>query len=351
MPFALTRFIPGPMVSVGCPTRMARRGPSCGSTAIVARAFGSTGWDNRTAPLFPVMTTDSEMPSDPICGMKVSPDTPFRAERGGQTYFFCCARCRDRFRGGREALPPTARPPVSETAAGAYLCPMHPEVRQDRPGDCPLCGMALEAAAAAEGPGGGENAERRDLTRRLTVAAVLTLPVFALAMAHMIPGLGRQTWAHGAVSRWLQFVLSAPVVGWAGWPFFRRAWRSIATRRPNMFTLISLGVGASFLFSTAALLMPQRFPSVAQHAGRIGIYFEAAAVIVVLALLGQVLELRARLRTGSSIRALMNLAPPTARCVAPANEAPRRCSSPASRPSTASLRLTSCCGPWSDRRC
>jgi Cu+-exporting ATPase len=201
-----------------------------------------------------------------------------------------------------------------------YTCPMHPEVRRDHSGDCPKCGMALEPATVASGSDEADNAELHDMTRRFWIAAALTLPVFVLAMAHMVPALGRQAWVKGDLSRWAQFALSTPVVFWAGWPFFRRGGRSLVTRHLNMFTLVSIGVGAAFIFSAVAMLLPGLFPRTMLHEGRVGVYFEAAGMITVLVLLGQVLELRARSRTGSAIKALLNLAPPTARQVAPGGD-------------------------------
>jgi Cu+-exporting ATPase len=191
---------------------------------------------------------------------------------------------------------------------------MHPEVEQDHPGNCPKCGMALEPktiSAAAD----DENPELADMAHRFWIAAGLTLPVFLLAMAHLVPSVAHQAWLTGDVTRWIQFVLSTPVVVWAGWPFFKRGWRSFVTRQLNMFTLIAMGVGTAYLFSAVAMLAPGVFPPSFAHGGKVGIYFEAAAVIVVLVLLGQVLELRARSRTGSAIRALLNLAPAKARVV------------------------------------
>ena len=196
--------------------------------------------------------------------------------------------------------------PADETF---YTCPMHPEIRQAGPGDCPKCGMALERKTASP----AESGELRDMTRRLWICAALALPVFIVAMAHLFPAVARQPWATGAVSRWMQFALSTPVVLWGGWPFFRRGWRSLITRRFNMWTLISVGVGAAFVTSAVAMLAPQIFPHTMSHGGHVPIYFEAAAVIVVLVLVGQVLELRARSRTGSALKALLNLAPPVAR--------------------------------------
>ena len=196
--------------------------------------------------------------------------------------------------------------------ATTYTCPMHPEIEQDHPGHCPICGMALEPKAAAAGSE-EENAELHDMTRRLWIGAVLSLPVFLLAMSHMFPAA--PDWMHSGWSRWVQFILSTPVVLWAGWPFFQRGWQSIVNRSPNMFTLIALGVSAAYSYSAAVLLLPQVFPASFSVQGEIGIYFEAAAVIIVLVLLGQVLELRARHRTGSALRALLGLAPTTARLV------------------------------------
>jgi len=203
------------------------------------------------------------------------------------------------------------------SAKAIYTCPMHPEVQQDHPGECPKCGMTLELKTAVPGTDDEKNAELRDMTRRFWIATALTLPVFVLAMAHLIPPMGRQPWVNGDPSRWLQFALATPVVWWAGWPFFMRGWRSVVTRHLNMFTLIAIGVGAAFVFSAVAMLMPGLFPPTMQHEGKVAIYFEAAAMVTALVLLGQVLELNARSRTGSAIKALLNLAPPIARKVAP----------------------------------
>lgn len=200
-----------------------------------------------------------------------------------------------------------------------YTCPMHPEIEQDHPGDCPKCGMALEPKTVTTNAE-EEDSELSDMTRRFWIGAALTLPVFLVAMAHLVPAWRHADWAVGDISRWGQFLLSTPVVLWAGWPFFVRGWRSVRNRSLNMFTLIALGVGAAYIFSAAALLIPQAFPPGSGHDGKPAIYFEAAAVITVLVLLGQVLELRARQRTSGAIKALLGLAPKTARRITSAGE-------------------------------
>jgi Cu+-exporting ATPase len=207
-------------------------------------------------------------------------------------------------------LNPAWKPPIKTI----YTCPMHPEVEQDHPGTCHKCGMALEPKTVTPEVE-EDDSELRDMTRRFWIGAALTLPVFVLAMAHMIPKLRHEEWLTGDVSRWVQFVFSTPVVAWAGWPFFKRGWRSIVTRHLNMFTLIAIGVGAAYVFSAVAMLAPGLFPPSFAHGGKVGIYFEAAAAIIVLVLLGQMLELRARSKTGNALRALLSLAPKTARIV------------------------------------
>jgi len=256
------------------------------------------------------------MAIDPICGMKVNEASSLRAELDGQTFYFCSDHCQQKFL----STPAAAKHKENPQGKAIYTCPMHPEVQQDHPGDCPKCGMTLELKTATVGTDDEENAELHDMTRRFWIAAALAVPVFFLAMAHLIPVLGRQPWVNSDASRWLQFALTTPVVCWAGWPFFKRGWRSIVTRHLNMFTLIAIGVGAAFVFSAVAMLLPSLFPPTMQHEGKVAIYFEAAAVIIVLVLLGQVLELRARSRTGSAIKALLNLAPPTARLLAPGGD-------------------------------
>jgi len=207
-------------------------------------------------------------------------------------------------------LNPAWKPPVKTI----YTCPMHPEVEQDHPGTCPKCGMALEPKTVTPEVE-EDDSELRDMTRRFWIGTALTLPVFIVAMAHIIPAWSHVEWLSGEVSRWGQFILGTPVVLWAGWPFFVRGWRSLVNRSLNMFTLIALGVGAAFAFSVAAMLFPQVFPPAVGHTGKTAIYFEAAAVITVLVLLGQVLELRARRRTSGAIKALLGLAPKMAHVV------------------------------------
>ena len=202
------------------------------------------------------------------------------------------------------------QPGNSGAAPVRYTCPMHPAVEQDHPGDCPICGMALEPVTMGAAEADAGNPELRDLTRRFWLSGALALPVFVLGMAHLAPALA--PFAGGTASRWIQFLLATPVVWWAGWPFFVRAARSVRTGRWNMFTLIAAGVGAAWTYSVVALFLPGWFPPAARSpGGMVGVYFEAAAAIIVLVLLGQVLELRARARTSGAIRALLDLAPPT----------------------------------------
>jgi len=203
-------------------------------------------------------------------------------------------------------------PTFREPAKTIYTCPMHPQIEQDHPGNCPICGMTLEPKNVVAG-NEEDNSELRDMTRRFWIGAVLSAPVFLLAMWHMLPSA--PNWVQQDPSRWAQFFLSTPVVLWCGWPFFQRGWQSILNRSLNMFTLIAIGVGAAYFYSAVVMLLPQIFPASFAAHGKIGVYFEAAAIITVLVLLGQMLELRARSRTGSAIRALLGLAPNTARII------------------------------------
>jgi Cu+-exporting ATPase len=248
---------------------------------------------------------------DPVCGMDVDPHTtPYRAEFRGRTYYFCSDGCRVSFEADPEKyLAPEERPPADVPEGTIYTCPMHPQIRQVGPGACPICGMALEPvmATAEEGP----NPELVDMTRRFWIGLALAVPVFLLEMAgHLFDisaTISLQT------SNWIQLALATPVVLWAGWPFFERGWRSLVTRNLNMFTLIALGTGVAWTYSVVATVAPGIFPeALREHGGAVAAYFEAAAVITVLVLLGQVLELRARARTSGAIRALLDLAPKTA---------------------------------------
>jgi len=256
------------------------------------------------------------MASDPICHMEVDEASALSAERDGQTYYFCCERCRTTFLGEAEPKPCHEGPAPchsrpEDAPTGAYFCPMCAGVESDEPGTCPRCGMALVAKVVGAGEG-EDDAELRDMRRRFRVAASLALPVFAIAMGPML-NVPVHRWLPEAASRWIEFALATPVVLWAGWPFFERGWRSIVTWNLNMFSLISIGTGAAYLFSVAALLFPEMFPDSFRTDGQVGLYFEAAAVIIALVLMGQVLELGAQRRTGAAIRELLDLAPPTAR--------------------------------------
>ncbi|MDB5593669.1 MAG: copper-translocating P-type ATPase [Hyphomicrobiales bacterium] len=249
---------------------------------------------------------------DLVCGMSVDPATAkHRTEHEGQSYFFCSAGCRHKFEAEPQRyLHPESRAAEPPAPKGTiFTCPMHPEIRQEGPGSCPICGMGLEPEmpSADSGP----NQELVDMTRRFWIALPLTLPVFLLEMgAHLFDW----HWLPQQTSNWVQLALATPVVLWAGWPFFVRAGQSLVTRNLNMFTLIALGTGVAYLYSIVATVAPQLFPAAFRHHdGSVPNYFEAAAVITVLVLLGQVLELRAREQTGSAIRALLDLAPKTAR--------------------------------------
>jgi len=248
--------------------------------------------------------------------MTVDPQkTAHHATHAGHDHHFCSAGCREKFVADPEHyLSPSVDRIVEAPAGSIWTCPMHPEIRQDHPGACPICGMALEPEMVTAGA--GPSAELTDMSRRFWVALVLTLPVFVLEMgAHLFPALHHLV--PMKLSIWIQFVLATPVVLWAGWPFFERAWASLKTRNLNMFTLIAMGTGVAWGYSVIATLMPDIFPAAFRASdGSVAVYFEAAAVITTLVLLGQVLELRARERTSGAIKALLNLAPKTARRIA-----------------------------------
>ena len=252
---------------------------------------------------------------DPVCGMKVDPATsPHRAEHAGHDYHFCSAKCLSKFVADPDQyLSPRA--PIEAPPGTIWTCPMHPDVRQDHPGACPICGMALEPAEV--GLDSGPSPETVDMTRRFWIGLVLALPVLALEMGgHIFPALHHLVPMR--LSTWIQLVLATPVVLWAGWPFFERGWASLKTRNLNMFTLIAMGTGVAWIYSMVAALAPGLFPPAFRNSdGTVAVYFEAAAVITVLVLLGQVLELRARERTSGAIKALLGLAPKTARRLLP----------------------------------
>jgi len=258
----------------------------------------------------------SQTVKDPVCGMDVDPTkTPHHAEQAGQAYHFCSANCLGKFVADpvKYVSPKPSLRAEAVAPCTIYTCPMHPQIRQSGPGSCPICGMALEPETpTAEAT---QNHELTDFTRRFWMGLVLTLPVFILEMGGHLTGMTHLV-GGPAVGNWIQLVLATPVVLWAGWPFFVRGWQSLVNRSLNMFTLIALGTGVAWMFSMVATLAPSIFPPAFRAAdGSVAVYFEAAAVIVVLVLLGQMLELRARERTGGAIRALLNLAPAVARRV------------------------------------
>jgi Cu+-exporting ATPase len=309
----------------------------------------------------PVGTTTVEpskpLATDPVCGMTVDPAKAASVEHEGAKFYFCCQGCATKFRAdpAKYLLPKQAVPLIQLTAKddakADYTCPMHPEVHNAGPGSCPKCGMALEPATieapssrteytcpmhpeiVRDAPGScpicgmaleprtvsvdEENPELVSMTRRFWVGAALTLPLLAVMVSDILPGHPIQHLLSGTLLGWLEFALATPVVLWAGWPFFERAWQSIVYRSPNMFTLIAIGSGSAYLYSVAAVVAPGIFPAAFRDmSGNLGLYFEAAAVITVLVLLGQVLELKARSQTSGAIKALLGLAPKTARRIA-----------------------------------
>jgi Cu+-exporting ATPase len=249
---------------------------------------------------------------DPVCGMTVKPDSVHVVEHAGQTYHFCSAKCRAKFEAEPQRYLQAAAEPAAATVATAgtiYTCPMHPEIRQPAPGNCPKCGMTLEPELPTLDD--GENPELVDFRRRFWWTLPLTVVVTTLAMAgHRLELLAPQN------QSWVELVLSAPVILWAGWPFFVRGMQSVLTRNPNMWTLIGSGTAAAFGYSVVATVAPEAFPASFADHGRVGVYFEAAAVIVSLTLLGQIFELRARSQTSAAIKSLLGLAPKTARRIA-----------------------------------
>ena len=291
---------------------------------------------------------------DPVCGMKIDPSSAMHLEYCRKTYFFCSSGCAAKFREMPEKyIQPkmaTAKPaaPVTPAKTNGYICPMHPEVHRDDPGDCPQCGMALERETLTAPPSSPQytcpmhpqvvsdqpgdcpicgmtlepmtvqanaaNPELESMTRRFWICAALTLPLLGIMVSDLLPLHPMQGLLKGPLLGWLELAIASPVVLWGGWPFFQRGWASIVSRNLNMFTLISIGAGSAYLYSLVAVLIPQLFPaSFRDMSGQLDLYFEAAAVITVLVLLGQVLDLKARSQTSSAIKALLGLAPKTAR--------------------------------------
>ena len=249
--------------------------------------------------------------TDPVCGMRVDPKT---AKGGhfaykGKDYFFCSQRCHDRFEAEPEKYLAPKQPEPEAAPGTIYTCPMHPEIRQEGPGSCPICGMALEPETVSldDKP----DPELIDMTRRFWIGLALTLPVFVIEMTSHVFGIHLLS---PMVANWVSLVLATPVVLWAGAPFFERGWRSLVTRNLNMFTLIAMGTGVAYVYSVVATVAPGLFPDAFRDMhGAVAVYFESAAVITVLVLLGQVLDLRARARTSVAIRSLLGLAPKNSR--------------------------------------
>lgn len=272
----------------------------------------------------PVLTSarSSEQAVDPVCGMTVSIETAtpsFLHE--GRKYYFCRPQCLERFRENpQQFISGSAKPSVQAHEPGSqagveYTCPMHPEIVRDGPGSCPICGMALEPRTISVEE--EANPELDDMTRRFWVGVVLTIPLLVIAMSDLIPGQPLEQILSMKTAGWIELALATPVVVWGGAPFFARAWQSLVTRNLNMFTLIGLGVGVAYVYSVVAQIFPQIFPASFREHGAVPVYFEAAAAITTLVLLGQVLELKARSRTGTAIKALLRLAPKTARRLKP----------------------------------
>ncbi|MBL8653795.1 MAG: YHS domain-containing protein, partial [Alphaproteobacteria bacterium] len=285
-------------------------------------------------------STLSEPKRDPVCGMVPKADTPHRAMHDGEEVLFCSAGCKAKFTADPAKYAKPAQDhsrcgagengghghahehasragPANAPAGVKWTCPMHPEIVRDGPGACPICGMALEPMTPSADA--GPNPEFRDMRRRFIVSAVIAAPVLLLEMGRHIFGIDRIV--APALNPWLQFLLATPVVLWGGWPFFERGWASLQSRHLNMFTLIALGTGVAWIYSVIATLAPATFPPQFRDGhGLVSVYFEAAAVITVLVLLGQVLELQARERTSGAIRALLDLAPKTARRITDGGE-------------------------------
>ncbi|MEF2552385.1 heavy metal translocating P-type ATPase [Aurantimonas sp. A2-1-M11] len=296
------------------------RDPVCGMTVDPQAGKPTTNPDGRTVHFcsdrcrekFVAAPQDYLTAEDPVCGMSVERiDARHMARHGGERFYFCSAGCQSKFEADPDAYLGDRPAPEPMPEGTQYTCPMHPEILQDHPGDCPKCGMALEPTGVPTGEE-GPNPELVDFTRRLWVSALCAIPLLVISMGPMV-GLPVRGWIGEELATYLEFVLATPVVLWAGLPFFKRGWASIVHRSPNMWTLIAIGVGAAYGYSVVATFLPGLFPASFRAHGVVPVYFEAAAVIVALIFVGQVLELKARERTGSAIRALMDLAPKTAR--------------------------------------
>jgi Cu+-exporting ATPase len=279
----------------------------CGGTSEHG-AHGHGAHDHHHAP------AGGDKTVDPVCGMTVDPETSkHRFEHRGETYHFCSSGCRTKFAAAPEQYlhkSQIGQQPAAAPEGTIYTCPMHPQIRQVGPGSCPICGMALEPELVTldDRP----NPELADMTRRFWVGLALALPAVVLEMGGHL--MGSHSWVDATLSNWIQLVFATPVVLWAGWPFFVRGWQSVVTRNLNMFTLIAMGTGVAYFYSVVGTIAPNLFPETFRgHGGAVAVYFEAAAVITVLVLLGQVLELRAREATSGAIKALLELAPKTAR--------------------------------------
>jgi P-type Cu+ transporter len=311
----------------GCARRFAENPEkfAAGSAAPKALAAPATAGTMSGVAVLPVFKEETPE-KDPVCGMTVDPKrAAATVEHNGKTYYFCSARCGERFRAAPEkylAAPGTAgmeRVPAGASASTRadakgirYTCPMHPEIVQIGPGTCPKCGMALEPMDFVAGGEEEADPEYESMRKRLWVGTALSVPLLALAMISDFVGLRLDP----STKNWIELLLATPVVLWGGWPFFQRFWSSLVQRSPNMFTLIGLGTGAAYLYSVAATLLPQWFPAPFRDMhGGVAVYFEAAAVITTLVLLGQVLELRARRQTSGAIRQLLNLTPQSAHLV------------------------------------
>jgi Cu+-exporting ATPase len=298
---------------------------------------------------------------DPVCGMQVDPAKATSADHNGETFYFCSQGCATKFQADpdkylqkKQVVPPTEQskgdkakadytcpmhPEVHQASPGNcprcgmtlepsntatptaridYTCPMHPQIVRDKPGICPICGMTLEARDVSAGSADSPNPELVNMTRRFWIGVAVTVPLLAVMVSDILPGHPIQHLFAGALLGWIEFALATPVVLWAGWPFFERGWESVVHRSPNMFTLVSMGAGSAYLYSVVAVIAPGIFPATFRDmSGNLALYFEASAVITVLVLLGQVLELKARSQTSSAIKALLGLAPKTARKVSP----------------------------------